>query len=183
MCKAAPDSVFHRLWLCPCNEALRSSLASQQLILEALHAGPASATYNRGLCDDLADLTEAPPSEGGILFMLNGEEIKDHKEWKLQGHIFYDGSCMKRGAPGIDRATRAAVQVDKEEAVAACVSGPVWRSLPQTGQAAEHCARAAAVQLLKGPSGMIGDSRNIVAAAHKPRQAACHHSKILQSCS
>ena len=152
MCKTAPDSIFHRLWQCPCNEALRSSLASQQLILEALHAGLASATYNRGLRDDLTELTEAPPSEGGILFMLNGEEIQDHKEWKLQGHIFYDGSCIKRGAPGIDRATWAAVHVDEEGTVAACVSGPVWRSLPQTAQAAEHCARAAAVQLLAGPA-------------------------------
>ena len=69
MCKTALDSIFHRLWQCPCNDALRSAFASQQLILEALHAGPTSATYNSGLCDDLAELTEAPPSEGGILFM------------------------------------------------------------------------------------------------------------------
>ena len=173
MCKTALDSIFHRLWQCPCNDALRSAFASQQLILEALHAGPTSATYNRGLCDDLAELTEAPPSEGGILFMLNGEEIQDPNERKLQGNIFYDGSCIKRGAPGIDRATWAAVQVDEEGAVVACVSGPVWRSLPQTARAAEHCARAAAVQLLVGPATLYGDSKNIVRLAQGPRDKAC----------
>ena len=57
-----------------------------------------------------------------------------------------------------------------------CVSGPVWSSLPQTAQAAEHCARAGAVQILNGPSRLIGDSRNIVAHAKRPPAEACRHS-------
>ena len=143
------------------------------MIPEALHAGLASATYNRGLFEDLAELTEAPPSEGGILFIVNGEEIQDRKEWKLQCHIFYNGPCIKRRAPGIDRATWAAVHVDEEGAVAACVSGTVWRSLHQTAQAAEHRARAAEVQLLAGPATLYGDSRNIVRLAQVPRDKPC----------
>ena len=110
--------------------------------------------------------------------MRNGVEIKDHTGWALEGNVFYDGSCLQRGCNGLSRATWAAVQLGPDNQVVASVSGPVWRSLPQTAQAAEHCARAAAVQILKGPARLIGDSRNIVAAANKPRQISCHHSKM-----
>ena len=59
-----------------------------------------------------------------------------------------------------------------------CVSGPVWSCLPQTAQAAEHCARAGAVQLLNGPSRVFDDSRNIVAHAKRPPAEACQHSRL-----
>ena len=59
-----------------------------------------------------------------------------------------------------------------------CVSGPVWSCVPQTAQAAEHCARAGAVQLLNGPSRLFGDSRNIVAHAKRPPAEACRHSRL-----
>ena len=110
--------------------------------------------------------------------MLNGVEIEDHTCWALEGNVFYDGSCLQRGCNGLSRATWAAVQLGPDNQVVASVSGPVWRSLPQTAQAAEHCARAAAVQILKGPARLIGDSRYIDAAANKPRQFSCHHSKM-----
>ena len=60
----------------------------------------------------------------------------------------------------------------------ASVSGPVWSSLPQTAQAAEHCARTAAVELLIGHSRLFGDSKNIVAHANRPTAEACHHSRM-----
>ena len=61
---------------------------------------------------------------------------------------------------------------------AVTISGPVWSSFPQTAQAAEHCARAAAVQVLTGPARLFGDSRNIVKHAQRPLNVACHNSRM-----
>ena len=178
LCDSEADSMFHRLWMCTAVDAERNEVAPQRVINEARALGATSATYCRGLCQDLAEAVPEPLVEGGIRFMRNGVEIKDHTGWALEGNVFYDGSCLQRGCNGLSRATWAAVQLGPDNQVVASVSGPVWRSLPQTAQAAEHCARAAAVQILKGPARLIGDSRNIVAAANKPRQFSCHHSKM-----
>ena len=178
LCRAQPDSMFHRLWECQ-NEAAklaRKEIAPQRLIDEALALGPTSAVFCRGLCQDLSLAVPAPLSAGGIVYTANGIRIEDPALWTLSGDIFYDGSCLQRGTSGLSRGTWAAVQLGPDNRVSVCVSGPVWSSLPQTAQAAEHCARAGAVQILNGPSRLFGDSRNIVAHAKRRPAEACRHS-------
>eukprot|EP00973_Karenia_brevis_P015846 2169134-Karenia_brevis.AAC.1 len=75
---------------------------------------------------------------------------------------------MQRGCSDLSRATWAVVQLDEQRRPKISCTGPVWSSLPQTAQAAEHCARAAAVQLLVGPTRLIGDCKNVVRAAQLP---------------
>ena len=104
--------------------------------------------------------------------------MEDRALWTLCGDVFYDGSCIQRGSNELSRATWVAIQIDTENKVVACVSGPVWGSLLQSAHAAEHCARAAAVQLLSGPSLFIGDSKNIVEHAKRPLAKASCRSRM-----
>ena len=67
--------------------------------------------------------------------------------------------------------------MDGQEVVAKR-QGTVPPNMPQTSQAAEQCGRAAAVQLLSGPSTLIGDCQPVVAAARSSHLHALHHSKI-----
>eukprot|EP00974_Lingulodinium_polyedra_P003834 360216-Lingulodinium_polyedra.AAC.1 len=48
------------------------------------------------------------------------------------------------------RASWSAVKVRPDGTPGATLAGPVWASLPQTPQAAEHCAFAAAAQVAVG---------------------------------
>ena len=121
---------------------------------------------------------DPPIPDGGVRYCKDGREISDREQWTLHGDVFYDGSCIQRNAPGLSRATWAVVQMSSDNKAVVTVSGPVWNSLPQTAQAAEHCARTAAVELLTGPARLCGDSRNIVKDAQRPLVEACHHSRM-----
>ena len=164
LCKKEPDSMFHRIWECDCAIAMqaRTSVAPPQLIREALARGPSCAAFTRGLGPDLSRRMEPPIANGGVKYVKNGCEVPNRDQWTLHGDVFYDGSCIQRSAPGLSRATWAVIQMGSNNEAAVVISGPVWNSLPQTAQAAEHCARTAAVELLTGPARLFGDSRNIV---------------------
>ena len=172
--------MFHRIWECDCDAAMeaRASIAPQHLIDEALARGPSCAAFVRGLGPDLGECMDPQIPDGGVRYCKDGREISDREQWTLHGDVFYDGSCIQRSAPGLSRATWAVVQMSSDNKAVVTVSGPVWNSLPQTAQAAEHCARTAAVELLTGPARLFGDSRNIVKDAQRPLVEACHHSRM-----
>ena len=86
----------------------------------------------------------------------------------VQGDVYLDGSCTRHIVPELQRAGWAVVQLGDSGDMVARVFGPVWRPLPQTPQAAEFCAYAAATELLLGPSTLYDDCSNVVAAAKKP---------------
>ena len=180
LCRDKPDTLFHRLWECECEAVseLRKQVLPVSLIREARRAGAGSAAFCRGLGPSIAALVPPPLDDGGVLFTRNGAIVEDRALWTLCGDVFYDGSCFQRGSNELNRATWAAIQMDADNKVVACVSGPVWAGLPQSAQAAEHCARTAAVELLNGPSRLIGDSKNIVEHAKRPLAKACHHSRM-----
>ena len=80
----------------------------------------------------------------------------------MPGWVCYDGSCAVSEHPELRRAAWAVVEVNGKGEVTATLSGPVWASLPQTPQAAEFSARAAATQRANGPLWLIGDCSNVV---------------------
>eukprot|EP00973_Karenia_brevis_P010640 1441459-Karenia_brevis.AAC.1 len=74
LCNEQPDSMFHRLWQCNAVQEQRLAVATQELIDEAIAAGPRSALFCRGLCDDMAEGLPRPPQQGGVKFLREGVE-------------------------------------------------------------------------------------------------------------
>ena len=62
--------------------------------------------------------------------------------------------------------------LDAGDEMLARAYGPVWAGLPQTPQAAEYCAYAAALQFLNGPAVLHGDCLNVVRDANRPLREA-----------
>ena len=64
LCRADPDTMFHRIWACqnPDAKSAREAVAPQRLIDEALAHGPTSADFCRWLGQDLS-LTVPPAAD------------------------------------------------------------------------------------------------------------------------
>ena len=144
-------------WECDCKAVIdaRTSIAPQRLIDEALGCGPTCATFVRGFGPDLTLSMASPLDDGGVRYTRDGREIHDLDLWTLHVAVFYDGSCMQRGALGFCGATWAVIQMTADNKAAVTISGAVRSCFQQTAQAAEHCGRAAAVQLLTGPARLL----------------------------
>ena len=46
LCGLAPDTIHHRVWMCPCSEEARQELASRKLISEAVAAGEGDIMFH-----------------------------------------------------------------------------------------------------------------------------------------
>jgi hypothetical protein len=115
-----------------------------------------------------ADERPRPLESEGVTF----ESIVPMEVEGVQGDIYLDGSCTRHIVPELSCAGWVFVQLGEDGEVVAKAFGPVWRSLPQTPQAAEFCAYAAAPQLLLGPSTSYGDCSNVISAANMDVQRA-----------
>ena len=95
--------------------------------------------------------------------------------------MYYDGSAYRYAASDMSRATFAVVQVDGSGNRVATLSGTVPDYMPQTSQAAEHCGRLAAVQLLCGASVLTGDRKAIlISQMPATRQLRITHACMLE---
>jgi len=112
-----------------------------------------------------------------LRFTRSAQEVADEKEWQLCGNLYYDGSCFRAHSTELSRAAFSVVQMEGQTVIAK-LQGTVPANLPQTSQAAEQCGRAAAVQLLNGPSTLIGDCKSVVDTARASHLHALHHSRI-----
>ena len=88
----------------------------------------------------------------------------------MEGSIFTDGSCTRRFNSEFNRAAWAAVQIDSTGALQAVLKGIVPRTLPQTPQAAEYLAAAAATEVTTGETSIYIDCKGVVEALNKTRQ-------------
>ena len=178
-----PDTLFHRVWCCPWQEAVkaRNDAACKQLRDAALKAGQQSALYSRCIMPHAADLLPLPPAEGGCVFKRQGQIVQASEDWSMKGRIFYDGSCTRRGDQRLDRASWAVVEVNDKDEITAEISGPVWSSLPQTPQAAEYAARAVAVEMLDGDSVLTGDCKNVVNDAVNNDKKKVYHKRRMHA--
>ena len=174
------DTVHHRAWVCNHAEAveLRTRIAGQGLVDEAAAADPSSAFLTRGLRPHPAETVRSLGQEQVLKFERGGCQIQDKRLWGMQGHIYYDGSCYRDPEPELSRATFCVVEVDDSGAVQARLQGTVTQGMPPSSQSGEHCGRAAAVQLLHGPSSIHGDCKSVVCAGNLPSRVATHRKRM-----
>ena len=121
----------------------REKHASKETIQAAVKAGPHSALYNSGiLCHPSEDFPDACSSTA-VTLMRHGKVV-DAKDFRLEGNVYLDGTCDQHLIQDLKRAAWAVVQVSDDGVVEASAFGPVPSSLPQTSQAGEYSALAAA---------------------------------------
>ena len=166
------DSVHHRLWNCQCpevNEARRA--AARPHIIRKARSEPSNPKWTRLLFPHPSGVFPAPAKEGGEIFLApDGSETSQDQLRPLSGMAVVDGSCTTHVIRELTRAAWA-VSFTDEEGRCCTVMGPVWSSLPQTPQAAEHVAMAVLSQLAAGRTEVNSDCMNVVRTALEPRRA------------
>ena len=165
LCNAAEDTIHHRVWWCPKSEAERNAHASKLLVRAARDAGPTSAYYNRAIGKHPAHRHPEPCQMRDTEWVF--EACSDVlPPLAVQGDVYVDGSCSRHVVREMNRAGWAVVCVDEQGEILARAYGPVCAPLPQTSQAAEFVAFAAAVRLAAGPTSIFEDCSNVIRAAH-----------------
>ncbi len=172
-CKAAVDTVHHRLWWCPEAEEERQTLVPRRLIEAARRAGPDSLFHSTGVMPHPADVWPAPVENPEVVVERLDGSAPSGEVHQFQGNFYFDGSCSTHVIPELRRAGWAIVVKDAEGKPIARISSPLWRSLPQTPQAAECVAYAAAVQFVAGASVFYGDCANVVRQAGAAPRKVC----------
>jgi hypothetical protein len=86
---------------------------------------------------------------------------------------------FRRSETELSTATFAiVVEIGDDGVPQVVLHGTVGPELPRTSQAAEHCGRVAAVQLLFGHAVLHGDCKPVVAAGKLPARLAAHHKRF-----
>ena len=88
-----------------------------------------------------------PMQDGFVFWSASGETDPSLFDWR-SACLFTDGSCSKHACRQLWGAGWAIVIWSKDGEKLAAAHGPVWRGLPQTSAAAEHCAMCVLAQLL-----------------------------------
>ena len=137
------DTIFHRAWECQHPDVVeaRRRHAGQDLIRQALEAGPSSALFTRALAEHPCHrMPQVLPQQ--MRFTYNSHELTDQKDWKLEGNVYYDGSCIRAHCTELSRAAFAVVQMNGQEVVAK-LQGTVPPNMPQTSQAEQRSVQGA----------------------------------------
>ncbi len=165
LCGAPRDTVFHRLWHCPCTEEERRTIAGPQLVRKARDAGEGNRFYSTGVFPHPADVWPSPVHEPDIRITRH-DDGPTQGRLLVQGHFYPDGSCTTHVIPELRRASLAVMVKDEIGNHVMTIDTPLWRELPQTPQAAEYSAFAVATQYLGGPSVLHGDCENVLRDAN-----------------
>ncbi len=150
----AQDTLFHRIFVCPCMRQEREATFSQDE-LGWLEHSPCRAVLMQGL-QLLPDPVEIRPPGIGYepleTWTLSGRPLSDD----MHGLVYTDGSCMKFGAPTWNIATWSVVKISMDGVLLAWAAGVVGRELPATSPAAENTAGLAAATI----SSTISEARS-----------------------
>ncbi len=139
------DTLFHRLFQCPCTRQERESTFSQEEI-QWLEHNPCRAVLLQGLQLLPESLDRRPPGIGHEpiqTWTLPGRPLADD----MHGVVYTDGSCMKPGAPTWNTSAWSVVKVSMDGVLLAWAAGVVGRDLPATSPAAENTAGLAAATI------------------------------------
>ena len=174
-CGDSPDTLHHRLWICPETEKERREVFKSRFAREverkAIEAEDKEhPLYTRALLEHPASQATAP-GEG-----REGDGV----EWemscdagaKLGGVAYTDGSCDTHAVVALRRAGWAVIFKDENGAEQGRVRGPVWRPFPQTPQAAEFIAMAVCAQAVQQRTLVYADCWNVIAAANELRKSS-----------
>ena len=178
VCKAAPDTSFHRLFCCegvPQLSSIRREIFSGWELQLLKDKGP-SWLVARGLCRHPGDFIPLPLADGGVHFWCRDPTVDRHAVFS--GKVYSDGSCLKHHLPEGTRAAWAIVTIDNEGELFAVLSGPVWCSLVQSSPAGEHAAAAALSQVVAGETTLLSDNMGVVKTAAQPSALALSHHRF-----
>ena len=178
LCGQADDTVWHRLWECTAPQCVsaRSEAVPWWLVIKAKQAGPSNMLYAKGIFPHPGDFVPRPlsatGSDRGIRAHTAAGTAVSTASLRLRGHVFIDGSCTRTPIRELNRAAFSVVMVNPSGKAVIKVAAPVWAHLPQTPQAAEYCAYAAAAELAAHGTCVYGDCANVVRDANGPAAAA-----------
>ncbi len=150
LCGAPRDTIFHRLWHCPCTAQERQTIAGDQLIRRARPAGEGDRFFTTGVFPHPADVWPSAANEPDIRVTRHDGGATEGR-LLVQGHFYPDGSCTTHVIQDLRRAGLAVMIRNEMGEDVMTIDTPLWRELPQTPQAAEYSAYAVATQYLGVP--------------------------------
>ncbi len=160
LCGEAGDTIYHRTFgCCATRDKVKASVPAW-LWEEAQKASPRDLFWTTATVPHPADRLPRPLDD----YLPHAVEADGERgdDPAICGHIFVDGSCATSVFRGLQRAAFALVQVGVDGRPIRTISLPLWASLPQTSQAAEYAAYAAAPQILCGESTIYGDCKGVL---------------------
>ena len=164
LCGQASDTMFHRLWMCPCLDSQRREAVGDEVVDEVVefvsHGKHRLALATRGCLAHPGD--EHPlPLEDGSWDAKWALDPPPARTFGLQGNIFIDGSSSRHAIKELSRAAWCATLWSDSDELLCTMRCPVWAPLPQTPQASEFSGYWGATMSLIGPSVLITDCANV----------------------
>jgi hypothetical protein len=172
----ALDTLHHRLFTCPCTQALRAEHFRHQE-LEWLESNPCRAVLMQGL-QLLPPAVASRPSGLGHQpsrsWTLSGQPLEE----VMQGTVFTDGSFTPLGPPTWSVATWAVVKTSQDGVLLAWASGSVGKDLPNTIAAAERVGVLAAGTISQSVKEARSDCLAVSGLQDKPMHVVSHRSSM-----
>jgi len=183
LCKAAPDTLEHRVLHCSARADVRSKHKEAFKVMNACCRSDPLLCF-RGIFPHPAEGVELPHANGGIeIQRFDGVDHVDGVPQGLGGDwAFWDGSASRHPVQELRRAAWAVAFLDASGQKQAIISGPVWQNLPQTPQASEHVGAVAAIQTISKPTILVGDCLGVVNTVNKCKWEAlpkCAYAGVL----
>ncbi len=166
MCRAARDTVRHRVYECPETRGAVQRAVPRWFWEEAQRAAPTDTFWVTGLFPHPGDV--APPPRAGWYCEVEHHTSADRDaaaaagRTSLEGSIYVDGTCKPSPIRGLARAAMSLVTTSQEGRPIRTLQLPLPRHLPQTSQAAEYAVMSLAFDFLSGASTITGDCLNVV---------------------
>jgi len=174
LCGAARDTLFHRLWVCPCLDRQRREAVGDEVvdgIVDFVSKGKQRLVLaTRGGMAHPGD-EHPPPLEEGSWDVVWSRDPPSENLFQMQGTIFIDGSCSRHVVKELNRASWCAALFSEENELLCTMKCPVWAPLPQTPQAGEFSGYWGATMCLAGPSALYTDCANVKLQHELPRDA------------
>jgi len=165
LCGLHPDTQWCRRWVCgrPDVAAARDEAVPNWLVHQAKFEGEKSPLFKNAWATTPA---MPPPAKEDVLWKAYDAEgnAANMQDVASNGFVFLDGSCSREPLARLNRAAAAltVVHLEPPYKLLGYIHGPVVRSLPQTPQAAEYVAYAAAAQIAIADTTLVGDCLGVV---------------------
>jgi len=166
-----PDTVFHRVFVCPHFAAERADLCPQRLLREAIAAGPSSLLFSRGWIPHPSRyITTHPPATFECCYEVGGVPQMQPFTFDPNLPIYGDGSGSDPSQPAVARASLAIAQIDGEGCPLKVLTLAVPSGLPQSAAVAERLCLVLANNHLsqKHLAPFVGDCKGALKLADVP---------------
>ncbi len=166
LCKAAPDTIRHRTYDCPCTREAVMSAVPRWFWDEATRSGAREAFWTTAIMPHPGDVAPPPREDAYCEVEYHDDQLEkgtnSQERIGLVGKVYVDGSARPSPIRGLARAAGSLVMTDVNGEPRKTIQAVVPRHLPQTSQAAEHYVMALAYEGARGAVEAIGDCYNVV---------------------